>query len=99
VAITSGGGATVSDGSSGWVSPGNGTAVHPQSHVCPSCGYCDHCGRRDAAPWNPYRLYPTYPQPWYQPWFGVVPPYPYGTMTVTCGDSGVYNTVGGSYSV
>ena len=63
MAITSGGGATVSDGSSGWVSPGNGTAVQPQSHVCPSCGYCDHCGRRDT--WRPAPYPIPNPYPWW----------------------------------
>ena len=33
--------------------------------VCPSCGYCPHCGRgREVAPYNPWYPYPyipTYP--------------------------------------
>ncbi len=29
--------------------------------VCPACGYCPHCGRRNATPYNPW------PQP-YNPW-------------------------------
>lgn len=86
MAITSGGGATVSDGSSGWVSPGNGTAVQPQ-HVCPNCGACPHCGRGG---------YRTYPYPYYtQPWWGIYPPMPpyyvgdWPTYTTITCDAGV----------
>ena len=44
---------------------------------CPCCGYCPHCGRRDAQPYNP--VYPFYPAPYYQqPWMTPYTPY--------CGD-------------
>lgn len=48
---------------------------------CPACGYCPHCGRRDAAPtYIPYPVYPYYPtNPWY------VWPYWSGTINVAGG--------------
>ncbi len=58
--------------------------------VCPSCGYCPHCGRggHQVAPW--VVPMPYYPQP-YQTWWGptwtghptTLPSFP--TYTVTCG--------------
>ena len=41
-----------------------GGAKHT-SATCPNCGYCPHCGRRDAAP-MPYP-HPVYPAPWIYP--------------------------------
>lgn len=32
--------------------------VPPPPAVCPSCGYCQHCGRGQS-PWH---------NPWYNPW-------------------------------
>src|SRR4051812_30930880 len=40
------------------------TTVKNEQHSdekCPACGYCPHCGRRDAAPVVPM---PVYPRPW-----------------------------------
>lgn len=42
-------------------------------NTCPNCGYCPHCGRRNAAPNWPYAQ-PYYPQPI---WIGT--PYMTGT--------------------
>ena len=38
-------------------------------HVCPNCGYCPCCGRRqEARPYDPW--YPwTQPSPWAQPYW------------------------------
>lgn len=52
---------------------GNCTATTADG-TCPSCGYCPHCGRRDAAPMRPY------PFPYVAPW--VYPRYPTGPIWI-----------------
>ena len=39
--------------------------------TCPSCGYCEHCGRRSNPAW--------YPQPWQ-----IIPQYPYYPTITWC---------------
>lgn len=48
----------------------------PVNHPCPNCGYCPCCGRRSAAPWNPWPSYPYGPI--------VATTHPYYNPTTTC---------------
>jgi hypothetical protein len=51
-----------------------------QQHVCPACGYCPCCGRKNAVPVPSYPQWPGYPSP-YDP----IPFWPPYTPTYTCG--------------
>ncbi len=47
------------------------------SETCPSCGYCPHCGRRNA-PYNPFVV------PYVRPYWPPTPDYvTWGTSTTT----------------
>jgi hypothetical protein len=41
--------------------------------VCPSCGYCPHCGRQNLSPWvYPYPYYIPNIAPYVQPYWGTI---------------------------
>lgn len=43
--------------------------------MCPCCGYCPACGRRNLAPYNPFQPpYPPYIPPLGYPWGGTTQP-------------------------
>lgn len=48
-----------------------------QSHPCPNCGYCPHCGRGGSYYYPHFVPDPVYPSPW-----------PHGTVIMSSGSQG-----------